>query len=217
MEMRSIDFAMPAWIETLELVLKWLGAIAGLGTLFYSLYNMLLAQSRPTGITTGHAKQILRSPYLVIATILFVIAGYVLWIPLPFQLRWQMRLVTLLVGAVVFFSCLLIYIWGLRTLGVNFNASSGFGVRLHKSHQLITDGPYVYIRHPMYLAVILVGWGGLLLYLTWTMLGFAVIMLGLIYRAHKEEEALSKEFSHEWEDYKRRVPGWIPRPSSFRK
>jgi protein-S-isoprenylcysteine O-methyltransferase Ste14 len=62
----------------------------------------------------------------------------------------------------------------------------------------------------MYLAVILAGWGGLLLYRTWTMLLFAVIMLGLVYRARKEEQALAETFGVEWKVYTHHVPGWIP-------
>jgi protein-S-isoprenylcysteine O-methyltransferase len=202
---------MPAWTVTLETLIKWLGAIAGLGTLAYALYNMLLAQTRTSGMTSGSAKLVLRTPYLVIATVIFLFIGTILWKPLPLQLAWQLRLVVLILGAAIYFASLALYLWGLHTLGVNFNASSGFGVRLHEGHRLIVHGPYNYIRHPMYAAVILVGWGGLLLYLTWTMLGFAVMMFGLIYRAKREDQALAQEFSRDWEEYQNRVPGWIPR------
>jgi protein-S-isoprenylcysteine O-methyltransferase Ste14 len=204
---------MPAWIETLETLLQRLDAIAGLGTFAYAVYNMLLAQTRPTGRTTGSAKQVLRTPYLAITTVIFIIFATILWKPLPLQIPWQLRLAVLITGAVIFFANLGLYLWGLVTLGVNFNASSGFGVRLHQGHQLVIYGPYRYIRHPMYLAIILVGWGGLALYLTWTMLGFAVIMLGLKYRAFREDQTMDQEFGSEWEEYKRRVPGWIPRLS----
>jgi len=197
-------------IDPIEVVLRWLGAIAGLGTLAYAIYNMLRAQARPTGQQTGAAPTVLRSRYLAVATLLFVILAYLLWRPLPTQLSWLVRLILSVLGVAIFFPSLGLYLWGLRTLGENFNASSGFGVRLHQTHQLITRGPYAYIRHPMYLAVILAVWGGFLLYRTWTMLLYAVIMLGLIYRAHTEEEALTQAFDEEWEVYKRRVPGWIP-------
>jgi protein-S-isoprenylcysteine O-methyltransferase Ste14 len=30
-------------------------------------------------------------------------------------------------------------------------------------------------------------------------------------RARREEAALAAEFGAEWEEYKRRVPGWFPR------
>lgn len=202
---------MPTLIDTFEFDLRWLGAIAGLGTLAYSLYNMLRAQARPAGHQTDAARQVLRTPYLLIASLLFVGLGYILWRPLPIQLSWLVRLILSFIGAGIFFLSLVLYLWGLRTLGVNFNASSGFGVSLQQAHQLVTRGPFNYVRHPMYLAVILAGWGGLLLYRTWTMLLFAVIMLGLIYRARKEEEALAQAFGAEWEAYKRHVPGWIPR------
>ncbi len=209
---------MQGLIDTIESVLRWLGAIAGLGTLAYAIYNMLRAQSRPTGQQTGAAQKVLRSRYLAIATLLFVLLAYILWKPLPFQLLWWVRLILSLLGEGIFFLSLGLYLWGLLTLGVNFNASSGFGVRLHQAHQLMTRGPYIYIRHPMYVGVILAFWGGLLLYRTWTMLVFAVIMLGLIYRAHKEEEALTQAFGEEWETYKQHVPGWIPRfDRMFRK
>ncbi len=202
---------MPAQIETIIIVLEWLGAITGLATLAYANYNILLAQSRRAGLTTGSARQVLRSRYLIFATIIFIFLGTIFWKPLPIQLPWMLRLVTLVVGAVVFLPSLALYIWGLRTLGKNFNASSGFGVRLHQDHELITLGPYATIRHPMYLAVILAMWGALLMYLTWTMLVLAVMMLGLIYRAHKEDQALTQEFGEEWLAYKDRIPGWFPR------
>jgi protein-S-isoprenylcysteine O-methyltransferase Ste14 len=202
---------MPPLIFTLEINLNWLAAIAGLGTLAYSIYNMLLAQRRPTGQYTGAARKILRTRYLIIATLLFLIFGIILWKPLPFQLPWVLGLVVSILGAVVFFASLSLYIWGLRTLGANFNASSGFGVRLNQAHKLVTTGPFAYVRHPMYMAVILAGWSGLALYRTWTMLLFAVIMLGLLFRGRREEEALAQVFGSQWEMYTRGVPGWFPR------
>ena len=201
---------MPPLISTLEINLHWLAAIAGLATLGYAIYNMLLAQARPTGQRTGAAHQVLRTRYLIIATLLFIILGYVFWKPLPFQLPWLLGLLISILGAGIYFASLYVYIWGLRTLGINFNASSGFGVRLHQAHQLVTSGPYAYVRHPMYMAVILAGWGGLALYRTWTMLFFGVIMLGLLFRGRKEEEALAQAFGSQWEQYESRVPGWIP-------
>ncbi|OGN94282.1 MAG: hypothetical protein A2Y88_11495, partial [Chloroflexi bacterium RBG_13_48_10] len=164
---------MPNLLTSLEVDLYWLCGIAGLATLAYALYNMLLAQSRPAGHHTGSAHQVLRTRYLVIATLLFLFIGYILWRPLPLKLPWLLQLAVSILGAVIFLASLVLYLWGLRTLGENFNASSGFGVRLHQAHRLVTHGPYAYIRHPMYLAVIWVGWGGLLLYRTWAMLFLA--------------------------------------------
>ncbi len=195
----------------LEIGLGWLGGITGLGTLAYAITNMLLAQRRPTGQQTGAASKVLRTPYLVAATLLFIVLGYVRWRPLPIHLSKTVQLGCSVAGLTIMLPNLALYIWGLRTLGKNFNASSGFGVRLVKAHQQVTSGPFAYLRHPMYLAVIGACWGGLLLYRTWTMLMMAVMMFGLFYRGHQEEAALAQVFGVEWETYKHAVPGWLPR------
>lgn len=202
---------MPISIQSIENAFHWLGAIAGLGTFAFSVINMLLAQRHPTGQQTGSARMLLRAPVLAVATLIFVWLTYLFWKPLPFQLSAEVQLSMTILGGIILFPSLGLYLWGLRILGSNFNASSGFGVRLHQAHQLITSGPYAYLRHPMYLAVILACWGGLLIYRTWSMLVIAVIMFGLLRRAKKEEAALAQAFGKEWEDYQRTVPGWYPR------
>lgn len=196
--------------ETIITILKWLGAIPALGTFAFMIYNMLRAQLLPASYYQGEARRVLRLPYLVVVTLLFTLICYLIWQPLPIRLSRLQVLILSMIGEMIMLSSLSLYLWGMRTLGGSFNVASGFGVRLQQSHQLITNGPYAYVRHPMYLGVILVGWGGLFLYRTWTMLLFAIIMFGLIYRARREEEALETVFGDEWRIYKASVPGWIP-------
>jgi len=66
------------------------------------------------------------------------------------------------------------------------------------------------VRHPMCLAVITVGIGGLLIYYTWAMLVFAITMFGLTIRARGEEQALASKFGATREVYCRRVPVSLP-------
>ena len=197
--------------EIVESGLGWLSGLLGLGTLLYAILNILAAQKRPAGQQTGAAQKVLRTPNLVIATVVFLLLAYILWIPLPLQLPKELKVAFSILGTIIMVPNLGLYVWGLRSLGKYFNASSGFGVRLHEAHALITGGPYAYLRHPMYLAVILACWGGLLLYRTWTMLVFAIMMLGLFYRGKKEEQALALAFGDEWDLYKSVVPGWLPK------
>ncbi len=117
----------------------------------------------------------------------------------------------------IYFPALMLYLWGFSTLGKMFSAASGFGVRLYADHRLITSGPFAFVRHPMYLAVIAAGFGALLIYQTWGMAFFASNMLGLIFRTWREEQILEAEFPEEWDEYCRRVPAWIPRPGLKRK
>ena len=195
----------------MELWIGRLSALAGFATLALALWGLFRGQSRPAGRETGVAHRWLHWPFLVLATVVYIGICVLLWRPLPLVLSSPARLVTLILGTLLYFPALALYLWGLRTLGEMFDASSGFGVRLRASHRLITRGPYAFMRHPMYLAVILAGLGALLIYKTWAMAFFASNMFGLIYRARGEEQALVAEFPEEWAAYCRRVPAWLPR------
>jgi protein-S-isoprenylcysteine O-methyltransferase Ste14 len=201
---------MPTVLSSLEIDLRWLCAIAGLGTLFYAIYRMILAQGQPGGHHTGAAHQVLRRRYIAAASLVFFALGVFLWKPIDLYLPWGLSLIVSILGSLVFLLGLGLYLWGLFTLGQSFNASSGFGVRLQRSHQLVTRGPYAYIRHPMYAGVIAAMWGGLLLYRTWTMLLFAVMMFGLVVRADREDQALGEVFGRQYELYRRHIPAWMP-------
>lgn len=189
---------------------RWLGALIGLGTLSIAVVSMLRSLRGPAGREEPGARFALRSPILLAATLVFVALAVWLWRPLACTLPAAWHTPTLIFGCGLLVGGCLLYLWGLRTLGTMFAPSSGFGVRLHAGHRLIVSGPYVIVRHPMYLAVMLAAWGSLLLYLTWASLGFAVLMLGLVVRARREERVLEDEFGERWREYAGRVPGWIP-------
>jgi len=197
-------------LNGLELWLGRIGGMAGLVTLAIAVWHMLRSVTRPVGREIGPGARFVRAPILALATLLFVAAMVWLWRPLPIALPAAVRLASLTLGALLYFPALGLYLWGLRTLGAMFGPSTGFGVRLAAGHRLITTGPFALVRHPMYLAVIAAGIGGLLLYRTWAMLAFAAAMFGLIVRARREEAALAAEFGATWEAYCRRVPPWLP-------
>jgi len=201
-------------LDALEGILRWTGAAAGLGTLAIALLAMAWSFRRSRGRTEGRAGALLRLPYLVAATIAFLAAGAWLWIPIPLRLGDPARWALAVLGELLLVGGCLLYLWGLRVLGAMFAPSSGFGVALFAGHQLITAGPYALVRHPMYLGVMLAAWGSLLLYRTWAVLGFSVIMLGLAVRARREERVLSDEFGEAWRAYSARVPAWLPQRKS---
>ena len=197
-------------LDQVEFWLYRLGGVAAFLVLLIALLGFRRAVRRPTGYQSGPAARWLRFPLLALATLIFLLLGFLLWKPLPFELSPQFRLALDLAGALIFFPALALYLWGLVTLGDMFTASSGFGVRLPQGQRLVISGPYRYVRHPMYLAVILVGISGLLFYRTWAMLFFAVMMFGLVVRARREERALAELFGEEWLAYTRQVPAWLP-------
>lgn len=99
--------------------------------------------------------------------------------------------------------------WGFRAIGKYFNPR----IAVYEGHQLTASGPYRYIRHPLYLGVmlnqiaipmVLSSWGGLIIV-------FVAILPALIYRIKLEEDFLIKHFGDRYRDYmsitKRLIPG----------
>jgi protein-S-isoprenylcysteine O-methyltransferase Ste14 len=166
---------------------------------------------RPSGRTTGIADKVLRAPLQIIFGLLWFGLCLILWRPVPITLSAPARGVALTLGVMLYFPGLALYLWGARTLGEMYRAASALGVQLHTRHKLITDGPFAFVRHPLYLGLQIAALGGLLVYRTWTLVFVAVNFLGLVIRARREEQALAAEFGEEWNAYCQRVPAWIPR------
>jgi protein-S-isoprenylcysteine O-methyltransferase Ste14 len=88
--------------------------------------------------------------------------------------------------------------WSGLALGKQYSAH----VTIQKDHQLITTGPYHYIRHPRYLGVNSLAIGVSLVFHSWIGLALSVLVLGLILSRIADEEALlRKEFGQDWETY----------------
>jgi len=123
-------------------------------------------------------------------------------VPLPHWSRWA--------GAGLGGLGLALLLWSHRSLGRNFFG----GLQVRKQHQLITNGPYRWIRHPMYMAFIALGLGFSLLTASWFVGGtwFAGFGLMLINRLVKEEEMLTGQFGDHYAAYRKRTGGFIPRP-----
>lgn len=198
-------------INTLELLIRRVSAATALIFLSTALIGLWRGLRRPRGHATGLGDQVLRAPYYLVGSAVYFGVCVLLWQPLPVSLTVAVRIIALVLGVLLFYSGLGLWFWGRRTLGKMFNASSGFGVQLYADHRLITNGPFALVRHPMYLGVLTAAWGALLVYRTWATVFMAVGFVGLVLRAHREEQALAAEFGADWEAYCRRVPAWIPR------
>lgn len=84
--------------------------------------------------------------------------------------------------------------------------------RAQKNNAVATTGPYAYVRHPQYLAFILIMFGFLLQWPTLiTLLMFPVLVAVYARLAKSEERASIAEFGAAYEAYRRNVPAFIPR------
>jgi protein-S-isoprenylcysteine O-methyltransferase Ste14 len=91
--------------------------------------------------------------------------------------------------------------FGLRSFHFSANPTEG---------GLVTSGPYRYLRHPIYAAVLLLIWPGVLANLSWKNLFLGlVITAGTIVRILSEERLLLEHFP-EYEAYARRTRRIIP-------
>ena len=198
-------------LDDIENFIRGISGAVGLTTLVVALWQGLWRGSRrPPGRTLGNAR-ILQTPFLLSFTVFYIGLCIVLWRPVPFSISASLRVAALIVGALLYFPGLALYLWGARTLGPMFRTSSSLAVRLNAGQKLITSGPFAFVRHPMYLGLQAVAIGGLLIFWNWTFVFIAVNFLGLFIRARREEQALAAEFGQAWEVYAGQVPAWIPR------
>ena len=95
-----------------------------------------------------------------------------------------------------------------RTLGKQW----AMRARLIEGHQLITTGPFAYIRNPIYAGMLgmLIATG--LAAEHWMALipATVIFVIGMVVRIRREEWLLRAEFAEQFEQYARRVPAVIP-------
>jgi protein-S-isoprenylcysteine O-methyltransferase Ste14 len=202
-------------LEPIESIIRWLGGLLAYATLGLVFYGIWRGTRRQAGRITGQIGRYLRSPwfYLVTSVIYFGIC-FLGWIPLPFSISERVHIWILAIGALLYFPGMGLALWSRLVLGKNYFVSTGFGAQLFSNQQLVTNGPFAIVRHPMYSGIILAALGSLLIYHTWTTLLFACFAPALFFRARREEVALAAEFGEQWQEYRRRVPAFFPR---FRK
>ena len=184
---------MACWLSAFPLVRVWRGRHA------------------QRGRSSGSYSFLTRWPAILVLTIAYVSVGVLLWKPIPLTLPTSLQLILMLVGSALYFPGLLWYGWGFKTLGPMFGVSSGMASQLYQHHQLVEKGPYAFVRHPMYLGVMMVAVGALLTFRTWAMVFYAPSAFGIVVRARREERLLADEFGEAWAKYRDRVPAWLPR------
>jgi protein-S-isoprenylcysteine O-methyltransferase Ste14 len=93
--------------------------------------------------------------------------------------------------------------WALWWLGRFFSRF----VQIKSGHQLITNGPYRFLRHPAYTGMLMIFFGFLLGIGTWlgALLGLILIGIAVLYRINVEEKVLAENFGNEYHDYMKRT------------
>lgn len=85
-------------------------------------------------------------------------------------------------------------------------------IRMKHAHQLVTHGPYDYIRHPLYTALFLGYLGTLLALQSWTLTAwFPVFVASYLLFAKEEESIMERGFGEAYRAYHRRTGMFLPR------
>jgi protein-S-isoprenylcysteine O-methyltransferase Ste14 len=95
-----------------------------------------------------------------------------------------------------------------RRLGRQWRITAG----VFHDHELVREGPYRWVRHPIYASLLLLLLSTLLLLTPWPWFGIslALYILGVEIRIHGEERLLAKHFGAEFFQYRAKVRVYIP-------
>ena len=138
-------------------------------------------------------------------------AGMVAWILNPHWMQWSALEMSPMLR---WFGVFLIVLgtaftwWVHETLGDNFSPF----LHVRKNHELITSGPYAYVRHPMYTGLFTVLFGTF--FITTNIFIFlmtaGVLAALLVYRIPREENVLMEAFPNEYDRYTSNRPRFVP-------
>ncbi len=150
---------------------------------------------------------------LEIALLIFAMLGFfipLLWITTPlfdfaeYPLEW----IPFLSGIFCFLIGLWLFYRSHADLGTNWSIT----LELREKHQLITQGIYRSIRHPMYLALFLYSVGQLLVIPNWFAGPSYLVTFGILFalRLPAEEKMMLDQFGKDYEEYRMRTKRLIP-------
>ena len=98
-------------------------------------------------------------------------------------------------------------VWTMHTLGKNLTDT----VVTRKEHELVTGGPYRFVRHPFYCAFILAILANSTVPANWFILLTGVsAWLVIVFRTKKEEENLIARFGDDYRGYMERTGRFFP-------
>lgn len=114
-----------------------------------------------------------------------------------------------IVGTLVF----VVGLWVLQCSHMNLGQNFSPSLFIRDQHQLVTDGIYRRIRHPMYLSFMMWAVGQALLISNWLAgpLGIVAFVLIYCFRIEREEQQLLDTFGNRYREYQQQSGRLLPR------
>lgn len=137
-----------------------------------------------------------------------LLAGIIPFPPFNFVL-WHPSSATNVSGIILCIAGFAVAVWARRTLASNWSAS----VTYKEKHELITNGPYRFVRHPIYSGLLLMMVGTVLVIGRLdTMFAILLRLASYYFKIRSEEAILTEHFSDEYHRYMANVSALVPFP-----
>jgi protein-S-isoprenylcysteine O-methyltransferase Ste14 len=159
------------------------------------------------------AEEEMGTEFKAITAIITVVGGVGLILYLLSPPWWTWTLIPLgewvqWLGIVVSIIPIFFLIWVHRHLDKQWSIA----LEIQEEHQLITTGPYRFVRHPMYLGIFIYTTGLMMISLDVLVILFFVFSIWVNYmRIPKEEQMLIQQFGDEYLEYMKRSGRLLPR------
>lgn len=112
----------------------------------------------------------------------------------------------LAVGLIIFLIGFALAVWARIYLGKNW----GMPMTQKQNPELVTSGPYSYVRHPIYAGILLMALGSFLEVNIYWLIVFIIAAVLFIYSAVAEEKLMMKLFPKVYPSYKAKTKMLIP-------
>ncbi|MGF1429518.1 methyltransferase family protein [Kitasatospora sp. LaBMicrA B282] len=192
-----------AWICVAVFVIAWLLAAVHFGAPHRA------AAGRRGGLPGGWLAT--RLAVILVVVVVRVVAGRggSIWHHLEY---WQPVLGVL--GAVLAVAATALLLWARWVLGRMWASVP----LVQEHHELVTDGPYAIVRHPIYTGLLGLVYGGMLADAFGVWVLYAVLVTPwLVNRVRVEDGLMAGEFGAQYTAYRERVPALLPSPRSLRR
>ena len=124
------------------------------------------------------------------------------WIPRPTPFPYAVQLI----GVPVTMAGIGFSIWARMTLGSNW----GMPMTLRETPELITGGPYAFVRHPIYTGIIFAMLGTAMTFGAWWFIILVIAFGYFVISAHQEENDMRAHFPDAYPPYMARTKRLIP-------
>ncbi len=150
------------------------------------------------------ASRVMRMLLIAMAIVLWVVPLPVVWLNVRL---WPSNALTFWVGAALTFAGLVFCVWARVHLGRNWSSE----VTVKQGHELIVNGPYALVRHPIYSGLFIALLGSVLAVgKISAVVAFALFAIAQLYKLRLEEKWMREQFGATYVAYSSRVAALVP-------